>query len=265
MRRHLTTAAIAAVAVALLTACGADPTPTPTATATTTPTATPTSTLPISSYPRIAVTQDHQPANDRWYQYEYPTFSAADGAARTQAIVDDLNQQVSAERSSFEARSSTECKSDVFPDEKCTFIMTVDSQYASEKAFVMKTNAYLMLSGAAHGDTALRTYAYDATTGTRLVLEDQLRSGAIDKLRAKILAAIPSSVGPFEDVAWSRAEVSDALQGPDAFLAWLISDNGLSIQFNAYLVGPYSLGQPTVWLSWDDIRTLFKPGSPLLP
>ena len=263
MRRRLTTTAIVAVTVALLAGCGADPTPKPTATATAEPTAT--SSLPASTYPRIAVVQDHQPANDRWDQYEYPTFSAADSAARTQAIVDDLNQQVAAERSSFEARSSTDCTNDQLPGAKCTFIMALDAQYASDKAVVMKTDAYLMLAGGAHGDTALRTYAYDSASGSRLVLQDELRSGAIDKLRAKILAAVPGAVGPFEDVAWSRAEVSDALQGPDAFLAWMVNDYGLTIQFNSYLIGPYAIGRPEVTLSWDDISALFKPGSPLLP
>ncbi len=72
-------------------------------------------------------------------------------------------------------------------------------------------------------------------------------------------------IAPFEDVAWSRAEVSDALQGPDAFLAWMINDYGLTIQFNSYLIGPYAIGRPEVTLSWDDISAFFKPGSPLLP
>lgn len=249
--------AVALVSLATLTACG-----TP---AHSSASATPDSSLTASSYPRIAVVQDHKAKNDRWWRYDYPSFAAADDSSATAAIATDLNLQVSADRTAFEARSGTDCHNEVLPDEKCAFNITIAQQYSSERVVVIMLSTYLMLAGGAHGDAALRTYAYDAKTGDPISLTDEFRDGTLDRFREAILNKVPEQVGAFGDTMWSKQEVRDVLYGPDAFLAWAVDDYGISVQFNSYLLGPYSSGQPTIWFRWDEVESLLNPDSVLLP
>jgi hypothetical protein len=55
------------------------------------------------------------------------------------------------------------------------------------------------------------------------------------------------------------------LNNDENFTAWFASkSDGLAIIFQQYAVGPYSSGQPTIALSWKDLKPLLKADSILL-
>lgn len=130
------------------------------------------------------------------------------------------------------------------------FKQTIEKVYESETATVV-TVYFSSFLGGVHPSHATTATCIDMTTGMIVQLEDISDIDPLTTvLEQNILAQIDAqNIGDllFEDYA---DYIYDGVQ--DGF--WYITENGLSIIYNEYQIGPYASGSFTFTVPFDEIK-----------
>lgn len=111
--------------------------------------------------------------------------------------------------------------------------VAIDGQYISIIA-----SGYDYQGGAAHPNTYLEGFVYDAATGERLTLADLLPEGYQEELRNSVINQI-SAAGE-ENNYYPGYE--DLIDGVIAQENWYLKDNNIYLIFNPDQIAPYALG-----------------------
>ncbi|MBQ7506350.1 MAG: DUF3298 domain-containing protein [Lachnospiraceae bacterium] len=126
-----------------------------------------------------------------------------------------------------------------------------------DKIFSVKTTGFSFLGGA-HGSTYLGGVTFDSQTGRRLELNDLLLDPAATKeFSSKYIKDYVNKVynsdgmGTFE--GW-EAEVDHFLESP----VWILNDYGLEYMIDAYILGPYAMGNVEVTIPYSHMKGLMK-------
>ena len=122
-------------------------------------------------------------------------------------------------------------------------------------------------SGAAHPNSYTEVLNFDLKNGKVIRLSELFNPGA------KYLQAISNySIGDLKKQSKDKQGMldDDWIQrgaGPDAenYKSWTISRKGLSINFDAYQVGPYAAGPQQVFIPYTALKDLIKTDGPLQP
>lgn len=124
---------------------------------------------------------------------------------------------------------------------------------------VMSEDAY-SYTGGAHGMNSTMYYNYNMKNGSFITAKElftdttQLRKVLLQKLRKKYKLK-PSQ--PLQDVL--LVTDSDFYITPNFYLA----PGGIGFVYNPYEIGPYAMGIITIFMSYEDVKTLLKPNNAL--
>ncbi len=108
-------------------------------------------------------------------------------------------------------------------------------------------------TGGAHGMTTISTINYDRANKRALSLTDIL---------------LPEKETQFWQIARRvHREWVDQQDDPLNYAGWpfqstsmfLLTPEGLDLQYDPYAIGPYSMGTPTITISYDRLRDVLKP------
>jgi hypothetical protein len=120
-------------------------------------------------------------------------------------------------------------------------------------------------AGAAHGSSSSYVLNYDVKSGKLLKFADLFKPGAnyLPLISAYCITDLKKQSKNHEDSLPDDMIQSGA--GPDAgnFKSWTITRKGLSIDFDAYQVGPYAAGPQTVLVPYAALKDLINPAGPL--
>jgi hypothetical protein len=132
--------------------------------------------------------------------------------------------------------------------------------YASNSLISVLFYELWYFSGAAHPNNSNFSLNYDLENYKEINLNDLLQSGwesKISELCIKELDELKKEHG-IEPEDWLKDGA-----GPNAenFKVFNITSTGLLITFPTYQVGPYVEGPSEVFIAYDEIKSLIKPGS----
>jgi hypothetical protein len=108
--------------------------------------------------------------------------------------------------------------------------------------------------GGAHGIPLLDVVYFNPETFDKLAQADLLADGAYETLSRLSREGLISQ-GFTADDDWM---IEGTEPKPDNFQLVVPSEEGVKVIFNSYQVAPYAAGTPSVELSWDVARKLFK-------
>ena len=266
----------ACTTVMLLAACGSSPAPTDSKTPTSSDTATnsasptesgnpiPTETYiapPVDTKEWLTVIDRVVAGNKYWEKYSYPEFSATkSGNAILDKIVIDLNKEAQTYVTGFEARAKKlygkASKSEWVPS---GMNFTGIQEIGSKNLLFVRFEHYEMSYDQAHGGGATWTEVFDLRNGKKLNLEDQIRSDRKENFVDIVVQSLIAQVG--EDALDDSQTMWDQLNSWGDFICWSVADEGLSLTFNEYVVGPYASGTPAISIKWQALPTIIDPQS----
>lgn len=107
--------------------------------------------------------------------------------------------------------------------------------------------------GGAHGNHGFAGYTYDVTTGElitldRLIADDEgFQAAAIDKILS-VLQEEPYVAEVFPDYD----STVRGMFAQDGYVSWYLSEEGIVIPFDPYVIGPYTMPELRVVLPYED-------------
>jgi hypothetical protein len=118
-------------------------------------------------------------------------------------------------------------------------------------------DSYSEYTGGAHGTYYTGYYVFDIASGRRLGLESFVKGGPGSSLNALVARELRRQEGLKPNQALEEAGifVAEADLPTDNF--W-VDGSGIYIHFPVYSIGPYAMGERTVYLSWKDLGNLSK-------
>ena len=122
-------------------------------------------------------------------------------------------------------------------------------------------------SGAAHPNSYTEVLNFDLKNGKVIRLADLFNPGA------KYLQALANySIADLKKQSKNKNDMLDddwiqrgAGANAENYKSWTISRKGLSINFDAYQVGPYAAGPQQVFIPYTALKDVIKPDGPLHP
>lgn len=116
-------------------------------------------------------------------------------------------------------------------------------------------------TGGAHPNPGLEAATFDRKTGAQLTLDSLLKPGWQATLRPLITRGLIDEYG---DNGASLQEIGFDVEEDGAVKVakhWTVGAKGLTLHYNAYEIGPYVLGTPTVVLSRAQLGETLRPDS----
>jgi uncharacterized protein len=133
---------------------------------------------------------------------------------------------------------------------------------ANDHLIVTNIENYTYAYGGAHGGTGDRSFSWWIDSGHALVASDVLRlSEATKSSLVNLVYTRLKSNHDYGDSLWEAAQVKEAIRKELTLVtAWQVTQEGLTLSFGQYEVGPYAIGEPTVLLSWQELQPALAPG-----
>jgi hypothetical protein len=100
---------------------------------------------------------------------------------------------------------------------------------------------------------------FDLRTAEKLNLEDQIRSDKKENFIDIVVQTLIAQVGA--EALDDSQTMWDQLNSWGDFICWSVADEGLSLTFNEYVVGPYASGTPAISIKWQSLNTIIDPKS----
>ncbi len=130
--------------------------------------------------------------------------------------------------------------------------------YRNAALTVVELSSYYYPTSAAHGMTQIQYLNWDNRENRAISLKDMLVPGQQNAFDALLRQA---------HQVWLQSS-EDAQQDPNGFVRmWPFkpsnnvgfSDQGLLVKYNSYEIAPYSAGQPTLLIPYQQLRTVLRP------
>jgi hypothetical protein len=259
----------AALAIFSLTACGttsASPTDSSTPSNSQSPSATPTpsetySPPPIEKKSWLNIIDRVVTKTKYWEEFSYPEFSTVkSGNASLEKIVNDLNTEVMTLVNDFKKRMKSDyaktARADWYPG--ITTLSGVQEIGSTNLVFI-HIEHFEQSYPQAHSDGSIWSEVYDLRTGAKLDIESQLLHERKDYFLDLVVNTLIEQVG--EEALDDRQTMWDQLSSWADFICWSVADEGISIVFNPYVVGPYASGTPAVSIPWQQLTKDIDPKS----
>jgi PBP1b-binding outer membrane lipoprotein LpoB len=200
-------------------------------------------------------------ANKYWSKFTYPEFSATkSGNATLDTIVSALNKETQSFVTSFQSRTkklyAKTAKADWVAS---TMNLTGIQEIGSTHLLFVRFEHYEMSFDQAHGGGATWTEVFDLRTGAKLNLEDQIRSDKKENFIDIVVQTLIAQVGA--EALDDSQTMWDQLNSWGDFICWSVADEGLSVTFNEYVVGPYASGTPAISIKWQALNSIIDPKS----
>lgn len=172
----------------------------------------------------------------------------SEGYEKLQQSMDDQNMKLWNESGKAYDDSIAEMKE--FPDDDRNITYeydnTVSLARADSSVFSYMRTDYSYLGGA-HPNTQHNGYAYDASSGRQLCLDDVTDDK--DKIYDEVMKQLKAS----EDSSAYFEGWQDTVKQwfDNSNLNWYFDQTGLEVVINAYDIGPYAMGSKTISISYD--------------
>jgi hypothetical protein len=221
--------------------------------------------LEVSSLDKLEVSSYSLPLDKTYDHIDAVKLTVKDGADEvTIKIANKVNSWIAAQIADFQANAKVAYKSDRKNAKVLEFNMTYDESARSNRIFALTFTDY-RYEGGAHGSSTVTTFAFDLSDGSQFDLVSQLDPAKRAQFNELAATALGEQAGTFDVDLDSKEMIISNLNNNENFTAWFASkSDGLAIIFQQYAVGPYSSGQPTIALSWKDLKPLLKTDSILL-
>jgi hypothetical protein len=206
-----------------------------------------------------------------YVRFDYPHVVEAPAGAAVEAVARAIDSFLAAPLRPDEPPASASAfmrrfLSD-FEEFKAKEPSSAESWFLERKAFVLRSAPGLVsLSfsersylGGAHGLATLHYLNLDPATGSKKLLADILKDGALAEVtrlaeaRFRAVRGVPEGTS-LKDAGFTFA--TDAFALTDNFA---LRDDGLAFYYNPYDVAPYAMGPTEIALKLDEIRDLLKP------
>ncbi len=116
-------------------------------------------------------------------------------------------------------------------------------------------------SGGAHGNYGFSYRVYNLMTGEKLQLEDIFSAGKLDELTAIAEKQLRADRGIPDANALSVSGLFiDKLELKEDFF---VDRNGIGFTYNPYEIASYADGPVTIYLKWEQVKSLIKPVGPV--
>ncbi len=254
--------AIASVLMFLLAGCANDSAKDPLPT---TSNSASSEVLEVSTLEKLEVSSYSLPLNKTYDHIDAVKLTVKEGADEvTVKIANEVNSWIASQIAEFQANAKVAYKTDRKTAKVLEFNMTYDESARSNRVFALTFTDY-RYEGGAHGSSTVTTFAFDLTDGSKFDLISQIDPAKRSQFNQLSATALGEQAGTFNVDLDSKETIVSNLNDDQYFNAWFASKtDGLAIIFQQYAVGPYSTGQPTIALSWKQVKPLLKEDSILL-
>jgi uncharacterized protein len=194
-----------------------------------------------------------------WPEIDKPTVQQAawNSAVRAQAVRLSFDSEQQAQPRDFATSSVADAEVTV----------TGDLRAVSKTLIVLQFHTFVYNYGAAHPSSGNLSFLWWLDKGRVLAASDVFRESsgwqdgvgslAYNKLLHSDVGSYLWPESPNGELPAGRKAVLKEAQKPSN---WVLSINGLEINFPSYSVGPYVMGRPCVQLSWNELRPYLAAG-----
>lgn len=132
---------------------------------------------------------------------------------------------------------------------------SIESDFTRLPVFSVYFETY-EFSGGAHGNTNIKVFNFDAKYGELLTPELVFQSGYLNKL-SKVTFDLLDAEDPSREMYTFLEE--GLLLKKENFETYLITPDGIEMQFDQYQIGPYVIGRPSVLVLYQQIKEILTP------
>ncbi len=218
--------------------------------------------IEVSSLDKLVVSTYSLPMDKTYDHIDAVKLTVKDGADDvTVKIANEVNSWIASQIADFQANAETLYKKDKKSATVLEFNLTYDESAISKRVYALTFTDY-RYEGGAHGSSTVTTFAFDLSDGSRFDLVSQIDPAKRVQFNELVASALGEQAGTFGVELDSKETILSALNDDKNYSAWFASKtDGIAIIFQQYAVGPYSSGQPTIGLSWDEVNKFLKSDS----
>lgn len=218
--------------------------------------------IEVSSLDKLVVSTYALPMDKTYDHIDAVKLTVKDGADDvTIKIANEVNSWIASQIADFQANAKAAYKKDKKTSAVLEFNLTYDESAISKRVYALTFTDY-RYEGGAHGSSVVTTFAFDLSDGSRFDLVSQIDTAKRAQFNELVASALGEQAGTFGVDLDSKDTILTTLNEDKNYSAWFASKtDGLAIIFQQYAVGPYSSGQPTIGLSWDQVKPFLKSDS----
>ena len=218
--------------------------------------------IEVSSLDKLVVSTYALPMDKTYDHIDAVKLTVKDGADDvTITIANQVNSWIASQIADFQANAKAAYKKDKKTSAVLEFNLTYDESAISKRVYALTFTDY-RYEGGAHGSSVVTTFAFDLSDGSRFDLVSQIDTAKRAQFNELVASALGEQAGTFGVDLDSKDTIITTLNEDKNYSAWFASKtDGLAIIFQQYAVGPYSSGQPTIGLSWDQVKPFLKSDS----
>jgi hypothetical protein len=221
--------------------------------------------IEVSSIDKLVISSYSLPEHKTYDHIDAVKLTLKDGANDvTVKIANTVNEWIASEIADFQATAKDEYKKHRKNASVLEFNMTFDESAVSDRIYALTFTDY-RFEGGAHGSSVVKTFAFDLNDGSQFDLVSQINPDKRFEFDVLVAATLGEQAGTFDVDLDSQQTIITTLGNDENYTAWFASKtDGLAIIFQQYAVGPYSSGQPTISLTWKQLKPLLNSDSILL-
>ncbi len=198
-------------------------------------------------------------ANEYWSTIEAVKMTTTkDSSSVAVTIANTVNEYIASRIEEFQKEVKENKKTKYNSKFAKEFYLVYDESTVSPNIYsiTISDDSY---RGMAHNTSRSETFAFDKRNGDRIFLREEIdptKRTAFDEFIYQTL----QEQNPEDN--FGKKEVLRTLNKSDQYFAWFASkEEGLAIVFQEYAVGPYSSGQISIGVGWDEVKQFLKSDS----